>query len=305
MSRLSFSPFLNRRIVRVVLVGFSLQAIATAQEETVDVRLFFQATDLDLDGTMVYAVNFGSASTRTLAGQTFLPDSTLEELELSAEEPISEWGERNAFGADQGDDQILSELMHSMRWAAHPSELTFQFPGLDARSSHKLQLLFAEKCCDRGFDIVINGEVLVPQFSPKQLGADTPEAGVVVSIILEPGVSVHSVALRGAPARFPDPSPVIQVATLERLSASNPSVSEPATVSLTRSASQIVTLRWPGEPGLSYEIEYSEGLVPNTWLALGDPIIGNGNAITWRDENVARISKPAGHYRLRQSRSNQ
>ncbi|MFT4637093.1 MAG: hypothetical protein ACI8T1_000402 [Verrucomicrobiales bacterium] len=278
--------------IRIGLIKIAIALSAIAQESS-DVRIFSGPEGLDLAGSIIHAIDFGGTQTTVLSGVSFLPDTAVPELNLNANEPINEWGERNSFGSTTSDDH-LATIMHGMRWAEFPAELSFSLQDIDPRSSHKLQLLFAEKCCDRGFDIQVNGAIAIPRFSPKQLGADTPNQGVVVSLILKAGPSEIQVKLRGVPERFPDPSPVIQAATLERLSAETP----PPLITLQHTPTMTI-LSWPSTPGLDYQIEYSASLGPSTWITIDDTIPGTGNTITWHDTNSARVAKPVSFYRLR------
>ena len=194
-----------------------------------DVRLFGSAAELDLHsdsgGAFVYAINFGANESISLQGLTFTPDTEIHDLQLQGDLAIEQWESPNTFGSS-----ALNTLMHSMRQAAYPADLSFQLTELDPDSAHKLQLFFAEKCCLRGFDILINDEVVIPNFSAQQLGGNHPQRAALATINVPPGVSSIALALRGKPLLFPDPSPVIQAATLERLGTRDRFSEGPATL---------------------------------------------------------------------------
>ena len=249
-------------------------------------------------GQFTYAINFGGTTPITIQGLTFHPDSSISDLNLQANEPIQAWEDPNAFG-NSSEDAHLSTLLHSMRWATFPAELSFELTGLDPAASHKLQLLFVEKCCQRGFDILVDETVVLPRFSPDQLGANAPDRGVVAIILLDPGPTSIQITLRGAAADFPDPSPVIQAATLEQFP------TEPDTtqtdlpkLKLTQTPNSN-TLTWPSNPVRTYQVEYSETLGQATWLPINGTVEGTGNTLTLQDSNPARLAKLKGFYRLR------
>ena len=270
-----------------------------------DVRLFSgpnpgEGLDLETEsgGQFVHAINFGGPQPITLRGVRFQPDTAIAGLNLMANDPIAAWESPNNFG-ESTTDEDLATLLHSMRWATFPAELTFDLAGLEPAATHKLQLLFVEKCCQRGFDILIDGNLVLPRFSPTQLGAAAPDRGVVATILLDPGLTSIQVTLRGAAVDFPDPSPVIQAATLEQFPI-DPEITAPHAPTLTLVQSPNTnTLSWPSHPGRSYQLEYSETLGEQTWLPIVDTIEGTGNTLAFQDSHPARLAKPHGFYRLR------
>lgn len=258
-----------------------------------------EGLDLETEsgGKFVHAINFGGNQALTIQGLTFQPDSAISDLNLQANDPIEAWEDPNAFG-NSSEDAHLSTLLHSMRWATFPAELSFELTGLDPAASHKLQLLFVEKCCQRGFDILVDETVVLPRFSPDQLGANAPDLGVVAIILLDPGPTSIQITLRGAAAAFPDPSPVIQAATLEQFPTEpDTTQADLPTLKLTQTPNSN-TLTWPSNPGRTYQVEYSETLGQATWLPIADTIKGTGNTLSLQDSNPARLAKTKGFYRL-------
>ena len=273
----------------------------TTQAQTV--RLFSgPAHDEGLDlsaeagGTFTHAINFGGTTPISIQGLAFQPDTAIPDLKLQANDAIEAWETPNTFGNTSADAD-LATLLHSMRWATFPAELSFQLTGLDPAAPHKLQLLFVEKCCQRGFDILIDSEVILPRFSPAQLGASEPDRGVVASMVLESGRTSLEITLRGAATNFPDLSPVIQAATLEQFP-TEPTANAPLPQLTLRQSPNTNTLSWPSNPGHTYQIEYSETLGLSTWLPINDAIEGSGNTLSSQDSNPARLAKPSGFYRL-------
>jgi hypothetical protein len=215
--------------------------------------------------------------------------------------PESAWGEANHFG-DDTDQRTLAQIMHSMRWSGGGTSLHFSLTGLNRAAAHQLQLLFVEKCCDRGFDIRVNDSLRLPRFSPRQITGDDLTKGVVVRLLVEPGFSQIDVHLEGDATFFPDPSPVIQAATLEEFPeageidpAQGPAPSE---LSIRRSTTA-VTLEWNAHPEFLYAVEYAEVLAPGRWVIIASNLESQGEKLTFRDTHFVRRIKPTGFYRLR------
>jgi hypothetical protein len=289
-----------------VLVGLLVSIAALSQAEDfppAEVRLFTgnsPTEGLDLahepGGRFTYAINFGSTDTLTIGGLAFQPDSALPDLNLRSNPSIPAWETINNFGSTTA-DASLATLLHSMRWASHPEDLAFQLTGLETASSHKLQLLFVEKCCQRGFDILVNDNEILQGFSPQQLGGDASGSGVVVSIVLPPGLTEIQIVLRGDARGFPDPSPVIQAATLEQFP-TEPATTVALPLLTLKQAPNTNTLVWLSTPGSTYQVEYSETLDQATWLPIGGTLEGTGDTLLSQDSNPARLAKPEGFYRL-------
>lgn len=272
---------------------------AVAQSQAA-VGLFDRAAALDLTaatgGRFLYAIDFGGTEATAVGSVVFTPDATTEGLTVSSSETIAEWGEPNHFGESPA-DLGLAEVLHGMRWTPHSPSLIFSLTGLDPAAGHHLQLLFTEKCCDRGFDVLVNGEVIVPRFSPRQVTGDDLTKGAVISLVLDPGIEEVEVLLRGAPTHFPDPTPVIQAATLEELPSEDQATAMAPLLTLRQTPSHL-QLSWPSTVGDVYRIQYSQEMTAETWIDLEQEIEGDGALLSFRDTNPARRAKFTGFYRI-------
>ncbi len=179
------------------------------------------AADVDLDGDIVYAVDVGGAGGQVVNGVEFTADSGTSGLNFVAQHIIAApWSFAVNIG-DSADDVALGNVLDSIRWsnaADDPTGLIFDFdapPGL-----YQITGLFAEKCCDRGFDVFVNGVHVADEFSPNaiQAGAGGRETtGAYIKITSLHGGGPLSFELDGTDASFPDRNAILMGAVVEFL----------------------------------------------------------------------------------------
>ena len=191
---------------------------------------------LDLDGTFLYAIHLG---TDFDAGQIrdayFTPDMDFSQtppaplvpgVNVVAQNRSVNWNADPAFG-DSPNDAVLNLFMNTIRWSdaansAQPN-VVVEFSNLQAGGAYKLQLLFAEACCSRAFDLAIDGHSVVDDFSPLiYQGGFTKSAGAVVTHTFVARGDTVTVTLDGrlvTTPEFNDHNAILQAATLEVLAA--------------------------------------------------------------------------------------
>eukprot|EP01052_Picozoa_sp_SAG31_P042383 SAG31_NODE_6712_length_1916_cov_1.376445_2_plen_124_part_00 len=118
------------------------------------------------------------------------------------------------------DDDALAVLMESIRWSAQPAPVVIHMNGLDMGGNYRLQLLFHEKCCDRGFDISVAGTTIVDDYSPQReqgglQGGGRP--GAVITYDFVAATTSVTVTLSGRDNAFADNNPILNAFTLEHL----------------------------------------------------------------------------------------
>lgn len=121
---------------------------------------------LDLQGNFTYAVNVGPTAPGGPVGDAVFTADNAPGVTVIAENSIAAggWGTAD-FGETEG-DRNLSFVMNSIRWAPAPSVVTVRL-AVETGADYKLQLLFREDCCaGRGFNVVLGGELAVPDFMP-------------------------------------------------------------------------------------------------------------------------------------------
>jgi len=126
---------------------------------------------LDLDGNFPYALSFGAdpALEVQVRGATFkgLVNDEVPGASLVAGNTIANWYAIN-YG-DTADDDGLEQATSSIRWSAAGAEIskvTLTLANINVGATYKLQLIFGEQCCNRGFDVLVNGALIVKDFNP-------------------------------------------------------------------------------------------------------------------------------------------
>ncbi len=173
---------------------------------------------LDLEGTMVYAVNIGGTAAGPVRGVTFTSSeaSGTPGFAITAPSVIPNWF-TPAFG-DTADDDALEAITQSIRHAgAQPGVVRMSLANLTPGHRYKLQLLVDELpgTINRGFDVFIDGLLAVDNFST---AASNPAArGAVITHEFLASNEILSISLDGTATAFADRNPIINAVTLEDL----------------------------------------------------------------------------------------
>ena len=273
-----------------------LVAASTPAQATIGVFTGGDAGEgLDLDGTFLYAFNFGTPG--AIAGQardTVFSADNAPDIGYSALNQIPNW-HAPSYG-DTAADNVLEGVMQSIRWAGAPDTVRLQLARLEVGKRYKLQLLFAETGTARGFDVMVEGGVVADDFFPGVIMGNTNAQGCVVSYEFTAHDTVLRIELNGngAPAA-PDKNPILGGVTLELLPP--PADLGITSVSLTSSG---ITINAIGTPGATYSVDYSTDL--RVWEEVMDSLVPDGDGLaSWRDTHSGRVG-PAirrGFYRLR------
>eukprot|EP01052_Picozoa_sp_SAG31_P007097 SAG31_NODE_334_length_17513_cov_10.799989_5_plen_1508_part_00 len=171
---------------------------------------FSSAADLDFVGTFLYAVNVGGGSTSQ--GDASFTGDDVDGVTVTAQSHIGSWGGRNDFGDDDG----LEDVLQSIRWSGYPNSVTMELTGLEVGEEYKLQMLFTEKCCTRGWDIIVDDEVIYENFSPQEVegGINTMGTGAAVTFnFIASSDTIRVVHLGNG--GWPDNNPILDGFTLE------------------------------------------------------------------------------------------
>lgn len=126
---------------------------------------------LDLQGNFIYALSFGAdPSTSFQVGDANFKGLIVDEVtgaNLTAGNTILNWYVIN-YG-DSADDDNLELATSSIRWSDAGSatkQVTLVLDGIAVGAPYKLQLMFGEQCCNRGFDVLVDGQLIVKDFNP-------------------------------------------------------------------------------------------------------------------------------------------
>ncbi len=184
---------------------------------------------LDFGGVITHAVNVGGRAA-IINGVTFeagAPGDTPSNVALSTVNHIPNWANPN-FGSSP-DDNELEFVMQSIRWTAANQEsgdVGIQLSDLKAGNNYKVQLLFTESCCGRGFDVFVDDLLVADDFSPLGLqgvASGTPTNGAVLAFEFFATDSHVSIRLNGLDTPFGDKNP-----TLSALLVADITIPEPA-----------------------------------------------------------------------------
>ena len=191
---------------------------------------FTSAADLDFTGEFIYAVNVGGPGDDDFGDPLTIGDAEFVEGTNAAELDLNDAGVTmtvaneilNWHAPDYGDtleDDNLEFAMQSIRWNVPPGvDLAL---GVEEGESYKLQMLFAENCCDRGFNILVEGEEVVSDFIVHQTqgGIANGEQGAAYTLELIAADDELNVTLGGSRVGVPDNNPILNVFTLEKIDA--------------------------------------------------------------------------------------
>jgi hypothetical protein len=175
---------------------------------------------LDFSGNFAYAVNVGGPGGSTVGDAVFTDGS--EAGMAGGASPGATVTDANEIGnwhapayGDSANDDGLETVLQSIRWNTPPGvsiDLEVQ-----PNQPYKLQLLFAESCCNRGFDITIEGELAVDNFNVQvtQGGINNVTQGVFFSDTVVSSDGVLNILLGGSNPLAPDNNAIINGLTLE------------------------------------------------------------------------------------------
>lgn len=186
-------------------------------------------SNVDLTGDFTYALTMNSSAAGTIVGDaTFtsaLGGSTAG-VSISNQFYIQNWHNSAAANATG-----LGDVMRSIIWSLGNDSQVVQLSmsNLKIGDIYKVQLLFGEACCDRGFDIFQDGVKVADDFSPFALnGNDYGGAAIFSDTFTATATSV--VFGLGYYGGHGDWNPILNAATLENISLSK--VPEPASLPL-------------------------------------------------------------------------
>jgi hypothetical protein len=180
---------------------------------------------LDLDGTFQYAVDIGGNGGHQVRDALFSSDSR-GGFTVSASERNNPWGAASTFG-DSEDDIALGQVMNSIRWSTGDGvgldTVKVTLEGIIPDAEYKLQLLFAERCCDRSFDVFVDGKEAVNRLHvPSLVGTpddpinnSTTDAAVYTLEFIGGDSGVLEIEVDGRRGFRTDPNALIHALTLE------------------------------------------------------------------------------------------
>ncbi len=127
---------------------------------------------LDLDGNFPYALSFGADTTQSWKVRDALFKG-LRANEVSGATIVANQTIPNWYVVDYGDsadDDNLEKATSSIKYSdagnPEPQIVTVTLDSVQVGAQYKLQLMFGEQCCNRSFDVLVDGAVIVKDFNP-------------------------------------------------------------------------------------------------------------------------------------------
>ena len=252
---------------------------------------------LDLDGTFLYAFNFGSPGAAGQARDANFTSDSVAGITYVAPNQIPNW-HAPVYG-DTANDDVVEKVMRSIRWNGAPGTVQVNLDGLVAGQSYKLQLLMAETGLARGFDVKLEGGAIVRNLIPGAVQEGSSNQAVVVGYEFQARDSQLNIVLDGMSADdslIGDRNPILSGVTLEVLGGAQPS----AALNVIGLDAAGITFSASGPAGKKYALDYTPNLATAAWMEVNDSVvIGANGTMVVTDTLSAHLTPAAGFWRLR------
>jgi hypothetical protein len=106
----------------------------------------------------------GICGGQTVRDATFTNDDSTDGFTIVATNLLTTWGDASTFG-DTDDDKALIELHAGIRWSSKGEVFTVDMDVVPD-TPYRLQMLFQEKCCQRGWDVRVEDILIAENISP-------------------------------------------------------------------------------------------------------------------------------------------
>ncbi len=174
--------------------------------------------DLVIHGRFTHAVNVAETGEDVQVGDiNFVRDTPgPDNIEIVAQNHIEDWGAANNFGAGP-DAEGLAKVASGIRWSAAPESVLVTLKDV-APGAYRLQMIFGEKCCARGFAVTFNDEVLDEAYSPNEW-QEGDHGGTVASYFIyefnQETAGDIEIDLNGTDAGFSDGNAILSGVSLQ------------------------------------------------------------------------------------------
>ena len=196
---------------------------------------------LDLQGNFNYALTVNAAAAGLQVGDATFTDAASTAGALVTHQMTTTIALPTYSGS--AEDLNLGQVMQNLVWsyAGQQPGVSLTLDNLTIGQNYKIQLLFGESCCARGFDVFQDGALLVDDFSTSSVGINNTLMSTFISN--EFMATSNSVVFSfGGAAPFADNNPVFHAATLEALDGAV-QVAEPASLGLLLGGLGLIGLR--------------------------------------------------------------
>lgn len=175
---------------------------------------------LDLDGTFLYAFSVGTEAAAGPVRDAQFTGEKVEGVTISLANAIPGWN--NPSYGDTANDNNLEIAMQSIRHVGNPGPGHVTLENLKPGGAYKVQMLFLEQCCSRGFDVFVNGVQIVDDFAPYVIhgGINNQQSGAVVAYSFITTTDTLELTVNGAGTTTPaytDHNAILSAVTLEEV----------------------------------------------------------------------------------------
>ena len=187
---------------------------------------FTSISDLDFSGTFLNAINIGGYGT-TIGDAVFQSKlwttTSISNATASFQNNGKDWSSYLNYG-----NTGLNTLMAGMLWSDGNSQSPYvQFTNATPGQKYKIQALFKERCCNRYFDIYVDGTKIVDDFKPQSAGSDSAAIAKYLTYQFEAASSNVMFRMSGRTAEdsgtrlhFDDVNPILNAISIEAVNAS-------------------------------------------------------------------------------------
>ena len=187
---------------------------------------FTSISDLDFSGTFLNAINIGGDGT-TIGDAVFQSKlwttTSISNATASFQNNGKDWSSYLDYG-----NTGLNTLMAGMLWSDGNSQSPYvQFTNATPGQKYKIQALFKERCCNRYFDIYVDGTKIVDDFKPQSAGSDSAAIAKYLTYQFEAASSNVMFRMSGRTAEdsgtrlhFDDVNPILNAISIEAVNAS-------------------------------------------------------------------------------------
>lgn len=251
----------------------------------------------DFRGNFKYALNIGGLDAPKVGDAQFVTALIADEIPgvtVDLQSEISTWTQP-ALG-DSAEDDAVELVLQSIRH--NGAGRTVTLADLTPGHAYKLQLLFFEGCCSRGFDVLVNGQMVVDEFAPYvvQGGINNAAAGAVIIYTFNATSPDFVLSLNGdtvTTAAYTDHNEILSGLTLEDLGVAPVEIR----ISGAQRSAAGFAVTFASESGKSYRLEYKETLGAGAWESVGTAA-ATGASTSITDNNATRLGKASGFYRV-------
>jgi hypothetical protein len=192
-------------------------------DQNMGVFTFADGPGLDFEGNFAYAVNVGGPAENSFGEPLTIGDAVFEDgtnagllnpgITMTVANEILNWT-TPSYG-DSPEDDNLEVVMQSIRWNVPPGVNVDM--DVEEGQFYKLQLLFQEDCCNRGFDIFVEGEEVVSNMVVQEVqgGIGVDPMGVFYTHTFQAMDNQLNILLGGQHPTVPDNNPILNGFTLE------------------------------------------------------------------------------------------